>query len=180
MEETAGFRVLFVCIGNVCRSPLGERLMRLRLHDDRFAVVSAGVNALHGSAMSPEAAAELEARGGTAEGFVARRLTEAMVREADLVLTATLEIRSRVLGEHPAALRRTFTVREFAALLEEVDNPDEPDLSGLVAAAAAARSRARLDDYDVPDPWQRSLEVHARAAALMDEAVSRIAKGLAR
>ncbi|WP_310962254.1 arsenate reductase/protein-tyrosine-phosphatase family protein [Nocardioides terrisoli] len=171
------FRVLFVCIGNVCRSPLGERLMQLRLPAEGFEVASAGVNALEGAPMSPESAAELAARGGRADGFVARRLTEQMLRDADLVLTATLEIRSRVLSEVPSALRRTFTVREFAALLEEVD---DPDLNGLVAAAAAARSRARLEDYDVPDPWQRGLELHARAATLMDEAVSRIAKGLSR
>jgi protein-tyrosine phosphatase len=173
----AQFRVLFVCVGNVCRSPLGERLLQQKLPADRFEVASAGVNALEGAPISPDTRVELEARGGSAEGFVARRLEEGMLHLADLVLVATRDLRSRVLAEAPWALRRTFTVREFAALLDEVDgeNPAE-----LVAQAAEHRSRARLGDYDIPDPYQRGPEAQARAATLMADAVDRIAKGLDR
>jgi protein-tyrosine phosphatase len=168
------FRVLFVCVGNVCRSPLGERLLQMRLPTDRFEVASAGVNALEGSPISPDTLVELEARGGRADGFVARRLEDGMLQLADLVLVATRDLRSRVLAEAPWALRRTFTVREFAALLDEVDG-DSP--AQLVAQAAAHRSRARLADYDIPDPYQRGPEAQAEAAALMADAVERIAKG---
>jgi protein-tyrosine phosphatase len=171
----AQFRVLFVCVGNVCRSPMGERLLRIRLPEDRFEVASAGVNALEGAPMSPDTVVELTARGGRADGFVARRLTEDMLHQADLVLVATRELRSRVLAETPSALRRTFTVREFAALLDEVDSDD---LREVVAQAAELRSRARLTDYDIPDPFQRGPEAQALAATLMTEAVERIAKGL--
>lgn len=175
------FHVLFVCIGNVCRSPLGERLLRARLPAAGFSVASAGVNGLEGSVMDPGAVLELEALGGSADGFVARRLDDAMIQASDLVLTATSEIRSRVLAEAPGALRRTFTVREFAALLDEVHGEvGGADLSALVAAAAAARSRANLDDYDIPDPYRRGQEQHAASAAMMAAAVETVAKGLQR
>ena len=175
LDDRSDFRVLFVCVGNICRSPLGEHLLRMSLPADGFEVSSAGVQALEGWPMSPDAAAELELRGGSAEGFRARRLTEAMVAESDLILTATIDIRSRVLSESPSALRRTFTVREFAALLDVVD---APTLRELVDQAGASRSHAVLDDYDIVDPYQRDTGVHATAAALMAEAVERIAKGL--
>jgi len=42
------FRVLFVCIGNVCRSPLGERLLAAKLRSEAFEVSSAGVGAMVG------------------------------------------------------------------------------------------------------------------------------------
>jgi protein-tyrosine phosphatase len=171
------FRVLFVCIGNVCRSPLGERLLRARLPATGFTVASAGVNALVGAPMDAEAAAELEALGGTPEGFVARRITEEMVEQSDLVLTATLDLRSRVLTEVPRALHRTFTAREFAALLDHVDAVRLPE---IVAEAGAARSQADLDDYDIPDPFRRGHHRQALAASLMAEAVESIAKGLTR
>lgn len=171
-----GFRVLFVCVGNVCRSPLGERLLAQRLSGHDVEVASAGVAALVGSPMSPEAAAQLEAYDGSADGFAARQLTAAMLREADLVLTATRELRSRVLSEVPSALRRTFTVLEFAALLDEVD-PAPP--AELVAEAASARSLLGPAELDVPDPFRRGEEAHARAAALMAPAVDRIAVALA-
>lgn len=68
------FQVLFVCIGNVCRSPLGERLLAARLDGERFEVRSAGIAAMVGSPMVPEAAAHLAAYGGGDEGFVSTQL----------------------------------------------------------------------------------------------------------
>ena len=172
-----GFRILFVCVGNVCRSPLGERLLAARLPVERFEVSSAGVGALVGAAMDPEAAGHLEAYGASADGFVARQLSTSMVQDSDLVLTATKAIRSRVLEDAPAALRRTFTVLEFAALLDVVTNDGDP--VALVRAAADERSRAALEDYDISDPFRRGSEAHAAAAEQMAAAVERIAKGLA-
>ena len=172
------FTVLFVCIGNVCRSPLGERLLASKLPDDGFVVSSAGVGAMVDSAMTREAAVHLESYGGSADGFVSRQLTPAMVKESDLVLAATTAIRSRVLEDSPGALRRTFTVLEFAALLDVV--PAESDPATLVRTAAEERSRAALDDYDIPDPYGRGDQAHAVAAQTMAAAVDRIAKALAR
>ncbi len=171
------FRVLFVCVGNVCRSPLGERLLAPRLPATGFAVASAGVGAMVGAPMSPEAAVHLEAYGGSADGFTARSLTPDMVSESDLVLTATKAIRSRVLEDSPGALRRTFTVLELAALLDVV--PPADDLRELVRSAADARSQAAVTDLDIPDPYGRGEEANALAARLMAGAVDRIAKVLA-
>ena len=167
--------MLFVCIGNICRSPLGEALLRDALPAEGFDVSSAGVRAVVGSAMSPDAARELAARGGDAGDFRARQLTEEMVEESDLVLTATRELRSRVLEDSPGALRRTFTVREFAALLDQVD---DEDLHEMVAEAAAKRSRVVIDDFNIADPYGQGNEAHAIAAEQMDKAVQRIARGL--
>jgi protein-tyrosine phosphatase len=168
--------VLFVCIGNVCRSPLGQHLLAARLPADRFEVSSAGVGALVGEPMNAEAAAHLAPHGLSADGFVARQLTPAIVEESDLVLTATRAIRSRVLEDSPRALRRTFTVLEFAALLDSVPGSAGP--AAIVASATEQRSRAVLDEYDVPDPYGRGEAAHAAAAETMLAAVERIAKGL--
>lgn len=176
MGGVPAFRVLFVCIGNVCRSPFGERLLAQRLQGHDIEVSSAGVAALVGAEMSPEAAAQLEGYGGSPDGFVSRQLTPSMLRDADLVLTATRELRSRVLAEAPAALRRTFTVLELAALLDQVD-PAPP--AELVAGAAAARSSLGPVELDIPDPYGRGEEAHALAASLMAGAVDRIAAALA-
>jgi protein-tyrosine phosphatase len=171
------FRVLFVCIGNVCRSPVGERLLAARLPADRFAVRSAGVGAMVGYAMSKYAAAELEGFGGNPKGFAARQLTPEMIEEADLLLTATRDLRSAVLADAPGALRRTFTILEFAALsaMGEGSTAEE-----LVRWAGAHRSAAGNVEQDVPDPFRRGPEMHAAAAGAIHEAVQQIAKGLDR
>ena len=169
--------MLFVCVGNMCRSPLGQHLLAARLPADRFEVSSAGVRAVVGAPMEPQAATHLAPHGLSADGFAARQLTTELMRTSDLVLTATRSVRSRVLEEEPTAMRRTFTVLELAALVDTVGPGESP--ADLVARAATERSRAVLDDYDIPDPIGRGPAVHARAAELMDGAVERIAKGLA-
>lgn len=173
----AMFRVLVVCIGNVCRSPLAERLLTEKLPSERFRVSSAGVGALTGSPMEPEVAAALARLGGSAEGFVARQLTSPLVTEADLVLTATAAIRSRVLEDSPGALRRTFTLRELAALVGSVAVADSA--TELVAAAARARSSTAGRDLDVADPYRRDLAVHTAVADQIDEATTQVAVALA-
>jgi protein-tyrosine phosphatase len=171
------FRVLFVCIGNVCRSPVAERLLAARLPADRFAVSSAGVMAMVGYAMSRYAAAELASYGGDPVGFAARQLTPDLVAQSDLVLTATRELRSQVLAEIPGALRRTFTILEFAALVEDSDGGTPTD---VVKWAGGHRSSVGSIEQDVPDPYRRGPEEHARAAHAIEIAVQQIAKGLDR
>jgi protein-tyrosine phosphatase len=166
------FSVLFVCIGNVCRSPMGERLLAQRLVPGRAEVSSAGVGALVGHPMDADAAAFLADFGGTAEGFLARRMTPEMAIEADLVLTATKDIRERVLRVAPATLRRTFTAVEFAKLMELVS---AADAKGLVQAAATHRAEVSSEDLDIVDPYRRSKALHRVAATHMAEAVDVIA-----
>ena len=176
------FTVLVVCCGNVCRSPLAERLLRERLREqlgklsEAVVVESAGTRALAGRPMDAMAAQELGRLGLTNEDFRARQLTERMANDAGLVLTATKELRSRVLEDAPGALRRAFTITEFAALVEgaSADSPRE-----LVADAAQRRSLAQVEDYDVPDPIGAGPDVHRKAADLIDSSVTPIAAAIA-
>jgi protein-tyrosine phosphatase len=169
------FRVLFVCIGNVCRSPVGERLLAARLPADRFEVSSAGVGAMVGYAMSKYAAEELRTYGGDPTGFAARQLSPEMLEQSDLVLTATRELRSQVLAEVPGALRRTFTMLEFAALTEQAEGSTPTE---VVKWAGAHRSSAGHIEQDIPDPYRRGSEAHALAAQTIDAAIQQIAKAL--
>lgn len=174
------FKVLFVCIGNVCRSPVGERLLAARLPGDRFEVSSAGVGAMVGYAMSKYAAAELRGFGGDPTGFAARQLTPELIEDADLLLTATRELRSQVLSEAPGALRRTFTILEFAALAGMSDTGSSASPAEVVKWAGAHRSAAAAVEQDVPDPFRRGAAVHAAAASAIQQAVEQIAAGLSR
>ena len=182
MSET--FDVLVVCLGNLCRSPLAERLLRLRLADaPGVRVNSAGVRAVVGAPMDASAALELSRLGGDSSGFVARQLTADLVKDADLVLTATRQLRSQVVELAPAALRRTFTLRELAALLEERPWPSEPaDMRAVVAAAADWRGSVadRGDALDVPDPIGGPASLHREAADLAHAATEVVAVEVAR
>lgn len=179
MTRVPAFPVLFVCVGNVCRSPFGERLMRLRLDgvgatEGDVIVTSAGIMAAAGRAMHPAMAEHLEALGGSADGFVARQVQPPMIADAGLVLAATRDLRTRVLQEVPGALRRTFTVLELAELSRRT--PAAATLPELVRRCADERSSLPAGDYDVPDPIRGGPEDFADCAATLDAAVTTIVR----
>src|SRR4051812_5840492 len=149
MTET--FRVLHVCTGNICRSPMAQLLMwdglRKRLGDDadRFVVESAGTWGHTGSPMEPHALTTLSSYDVDGSAFTARELVAEHVVAADLVLGATREHRAAAVVLHPRAAARTFTLREFARLADAVDSAVLPSgdpverARALVQAVAAQR-----------------------------------------
>ena len=181
VAAVAPFPVLFVCIGNVCRSPYAEILLRSRLTDlgaaDRFDVGSAGVFAEVGRPMHRRMGLRLVEAGASPEGFVARQFEERMVPPTGLVLTLTRDIRARVLEEVPAALRRTFTLLEFATLAAAAAPGLTPQ--GLVRDCGDRRSSAALTDYDVADPIHQSDALVLQVAQVLDAAVDTVATSLA-
>lgn len=153
-------RVLSVCVGNICRSPVSEFLIRHEL-GDRVDSTSAGTHALVGQAVYPPMATRLDAVGVAHDGG-ARQVDEPLLRQSDLILTMTRELRSRVVELVPAAVRRAFTLVEFAEIVAASPRPAQrpagrAELIPLIAAAAAQRSAVagRGADLDIADPYRR-------------------------
>jgi protein-tyrosine phosphatase len=116
------------------------------------------------------------------EPFEARRLSEQMIKESDLILAMTRAQRGLVVELWPAAVRRAFTLREFARLLSWVDPSALPAgspaerLRAAIPLAAAERGRERTlpDEDDVVDPFRLSNEVYAGSFAQIQSAVDSI------
>jgi protein-tyrosine phosphatase len=127
-------RILFVCTGNICRSPTAERLSlaaAAQMGIPGFTAVSAGIHAVIGHPVHERAANVLIRLGGDPTGFKARQLTPPIALDADLVLTMTAVQRNAVLELAPRQFRKTFTLGE-AALLASTYNPRTvPDLAAL-------------------------------------------------
>ncbi|WP_422749853.1 low molecular weight phosphatase family protein [Mycobacterium sp. WMMD1722] len=126
--------MLFVCTGNICRSPIAERLAAAlaRRHDIADLVTSsAGTRAVIGHAMHPEASRVLAGLGGDSTDFVARQLTSTVASRAHLILTMTKAHRDTVLGHAPRQLSRTFTLAEAAFLASEAGAREVDDLAEL-------------------------------------------------
>ncbi len=170
------FAILVVCTANICRSPLAELLLASRLDLRRFEVASAGVRGWQDQPMDAAVQEQARTLGLEPESFRSRALLPEHVAVADLVLTATREHRAGVLDLDPSALRRTFTLREFARLGPLVE---APDLEGLAHAAATRRGLAGVD-VDVPDPYRGDETMHRRVAELIDEATETVADRLMR
>ena len=175
------FTILVVCSGNICRSPVAEQLLRDRLPTEGVVVHSAGTIARPGMPMTDEAAALSRFYGGEPDHHEAARLTKALVEEADLVLTAERSHRADVVRLHPRASRVTFTLTQFARMVDSIDPADlakirTPD--ELVAAAAARRGYVQASSPeadDIADPYRRAQSVYDAAGVSIDAAVTTIA-----
>lgn len=168
------FAILVVCTANICRSPLAELLLTDRLDQRRFEVASAGVRGWRDQPMDDAVQHEARRLGLDPTGFRSRPLRAEHITSADLVLTATKEHRAGVLELVPTALRRTYTLREFAAVGCEVPlgAPEE-----VVAAVSRSRSHAG-PDIDVPDPFRGTDDAHRLAADLIDAATAGVVEAL--
>lgn len=76
--------ILVVCVGNICRSPTGERLLKQLLPAKRIA--SAGLGALVDKPADAVATAVATAHGLSLEGHSAQQLNKSLCREYDLIL----------------------------------------------------------------------------------------------
>jgi protein-tyrosine phosphatase len=101
-------RVLIVCVGNICRSPTAEVLLRERLRDRGATVESAGLAALVGQPIDPTAESVLAGKGKTAAGHVARQVTPAMISAADMVIAMDKRHVSAIQAIAPQARGKIF------------------------------------------------------------------------
>lgn len=123
-----------------------------------------------GDPAQPRSAEIIRLYGGSAASFSARQITAPILREQDLVLTMDSGHRTEVLHVSPALLRRTFTIREFARMLDVLEERDADNLGdgstnwrNLASRAAAVRhlALARMSgEDDVVDPYRRGPEVY--------------------
>ncbi|MGE9808300.1 MULTISPECIES: low molecular weight phosphatase family protein [unclassified Janibacter] len=192
MLNTTKAHILVVCTGNICRSPAAERLLADALAgvDDGVRVSSAGTRPMEGDPIEPTMARLLDEGGVDTGGFAARWLTPDLIRDADVVLAMTRDHRSKIVQMAPAALKRTFTLRELARLAQRIA-PDELDavagpeadvsarLAALVQLAPRHRGPVPPEDDDVVDPYRKGDDVFAEVYAQLVGEVTALVRVLA-
>lgn len=184
-------RIMTVCTGNICRSPYAQLTLARALATVRpgaFEVVSAGTGALVGNPVDPGSARILDERQIAHDTFRARQISEQLLGDVDLVLGMAVEHRKIVLSYAPRLLKRTFTIKELARLVDsaEEQRPWSERLAGLRTpeerwaqipldlARERGRSRAAEGMDDVADPYRQADEAFVAMADDVDAAVARI------
>ena len=116
------FRVLIVCKGNICRSPMAEVIVRTRLAREGMEVTSAGLAAMRGHPIDPRAQAELAAHGYDGSSHVARQATKALMNDAHLLLAMEQRQLSAALALCPTLRGRVFMLSHWNDG-EDIDDP---------------------------------------------------------
>jgi protein-tyrosine phosphatase len=172
------FGVLFVCTGNICRSPTAEALARREL--GRYPgvpiqVSSAGSHALEGNPAVSRSMLAASTRGANLERHFARELTRRRVRSAGLILCMAAEHRPFVLSYDRAAANRAFLLASFARVAGQWDW-----LAGSPAelVALAAEHATEQDGDDIDDPLGQPAEAYAACAERLDGLVTPVIAAL--
>mgnify|MGYP003601656164 CR=1 FL=1 len=117
-------KVLVVCTGNTCRSPMAEGWLNHKLAGKGWIAESAGVAAWGGDGASPEAVEVMREIGVDISAHRNQKLTRALVNEAAIILAMTDGHRREIERHFPEAAAKVRLVKSFwAAPAEDVADP---------------------------------------------------------
>lgn len=105
-------RVLFVCTGNTCRSPMAEAILNF-YGNEQAEARSAGLFANVGQGANPKAITALKTLGIDLSGHASQPLTAELMEWASLILTMTQNHKKSIISDYPEAIDKTYTIKEF-------------------------------------------------------------------
>jgi protein-tyrosine phosphatase len=119
--------VLLICTGNICRSPMAEGLLRVRLAQDEarqaWRVSSAGVWTVDGRPASAYAIEEMAKRGIDISRHHSRNVTNEMMAEADLVLAMTRRHTEALRAAFPEHAYKVYLLSEMVGRMVDIGDP---------------------------------------------------------
>jgi protein-tyrosine phosphatase len=162
-DPGAPYRVCLVCLGNICRSPMAEVVLRAELSraglDGAIVVDSAGTGDWHvGDRMDPGARAALASRGYDGANHRARQFEPSWLAKRDLVLAMDR--------------RNLADLRRMAVQANQAGQADRIKLFGEVGGLT--------ETSDIPDPWGGGPDEFGYVLDLLGAAAPVIAGRLAR
>lgn len=148
--------ILFVCTGNSCRSVMAEGILKKRLRElgkDDIHVYSAGTKATDWFPPMAETTQVMKESGVEIDDFRSKKLTDSMIRNADLILTMERAHKEDIIERVPEAAHKTYVLREFG-------------YSG----------KTYPEGIDIPDPIGRPIKDYKRCLAILEKEIERIVK----
>lgn len=140
--------ILFVCTGNICRSPMAATLLKAKIaamgDTDKYQVESAGTWGVNGQPASQNAQLVMQQRGLSVDGHVARTVSREIIDHADLILVMTQSHRDALNAEFSGIRRKMHLMSELFGL-----------------------------EYDISDPYGRSLEAYEICATDLSDMIDR-------
>ena len=130
-------KIVFLCSGNTCRSPMAEGIFKKMLRDknvsllnsnETIEVSSAGFSNYSGEDISEYAILACKPHGIDLSDYKTTNIKDVDFESVDLVLTATVENREKIKKFHPDI--NAYTIKEYANLNDDIEDLDIADPSG--------------------------------------------------
>lgn len=143
-------RIMIVCVGNICRSPTAEHMLRVALASSDIVVRSAGLGALENHAIEKNARAVLESKGHVLGDHSGTQLNSSLINDSDLILVMEKKHIDGVLKIAPQARGKVYLLGKWQ------------------------------EEREIEDPYRQGKAAFDHAYALIEVAVNAWAKRLKR
>lgn len=137
--------ILVVCVGNICRSPMAEALLRQRFPEK--SIDSAGVGALVGHSADPAAIKIMEEQNIDITNHVAKQIDENLAHKADLIFTMSDSQNKWIEERWPFCRGKTFKLGHWSD--KDIADPYKHEMSAFMTAYK--------DIVNSIDEWQDKL-----------------------
>lgn len=115
-------KLIFVCTGNTCRSPMAEIIFKNMEQVSDMKVISRGLVVLFGEPINPKAEIVLNKHDLESNNHISRGLKQSDIDENSLILTMTANQKKKVMETFPE-LADVYTIKEFAGEIGDVVDP---------------------------------------------------------
>lgn len=173
-------KIVFVCTGNLCRSPMAEALLRHALQEagcEGIEVASSGTWAMSGNPTTQEAAEALAALEIDLSAHRSRPWDPQEVFDADLVVAMTSVHVREILSIVPQAAPKVVLLKELAEI-EPQQIPQGSTSEERLQALLQGKRPKRKRHHDLDDPMGLPLSAYQRAVTELQAGIDVLAKTL--
>ncbi|MCE7792463.1 low molecular weight protein arginine phosphatase [Salipaludibacillus sp. CUR1] len=154
-------RILFVCTGNTCRSPMAEAIFEHKKDDEKLEARSAGIHGMEGMPMSEGSKSALAKR-GIMESHQSDSLSKELINWADVVLTMTENHKRIVVEQYPELVSNVFTLKEFI-----IDDPEIKqkikDLEHHMTQLELKRASFLADNHNQVEKYNKNKKINKQS-----------------
>lgn len=136
--------ILVVCVGNICRSPMGEAILKdalMKSGKENHFVSSVGIGALVGHKPDPIAIQLMEEKGIDISNYRATQMNSTIIRKSDLILVMESGHKTHIENKENSSKGKVFKLGEWG-------------------------------EFDIPDPYKKEREAFEYALQLIEQGVA--------